>query len=179
MNFSLLISFSFIVLVGCQSLRIGNDHDSAKTQNTKNKIINSEITPISISKKTIYEELTGYKMRAESAPAKILQYARQAKGEKNYALALKRYNTLIKRFPKAEEVRTALYDKSAMYLEMGLTEQSKLNLKMAQRFQVVRHQSKAKKTTLTSSLSRNRDVSSVKKGRSIKKSQNQGNQVVR
>lgn len=152
MKFSLLIIFILIGATGCQNTRSKGDKainslvsTASSSTAAANKLAkakamenSSEKTglPKAFTKKSLYEELTGQKLAHEKAPTKILQLARQSKAEKNYALALKRYNTLIKRFPNAIEVQTAYYDKSLMYSEMGLVEQSKFNLKRAQDFKV-------------------------------------------
>ena len=89
-----------------------------------------------LSRQSLFEELTGQKIVAKTAPAKILQFAREARYDKNYALAIKRYNTLIKKYPRSQEVQSAYFDKSAMYAEMGLKDQSQYNLRLAQNFRL-------------------------------------------
>lgn len=73
-------------------------------------------------------------MSAKAAPSRILELARDAKWKRDYVTALKRYNTLIVKFPKAKkEVRQAYLDKAELYKEMGLLEQSKYNLEKAKK----------------------------------------------
>lgn len=87
-----------------------------------------------LAQKSIYEELTGKKrLPSKYVPAQILELARDAKWKRDYITALKRYNTLIVKYPKSKEVRAAYLDKAALYKEMGLVEQSKYNAKKAKK----------------------------------------------
>lgn len=84
--------------------------------------------------KSAYEELTGKKpLTRKDAPKQILELARDAKWKKDYITAIKRYNTLIVKFPKAPEVRKAYLDKAQLYKEMGLKQQSQYNLEKAKK----------------------------------------------
>lgn len=87
-----------------------------------------------LAQKSIYEELTGKKsLSGKQAPARILEMARDAKWKRDYVTALKRYNTIIVKYPKSKEVRQAYLDKAALYKEMGLLEQSKYNQQKAKK----------------------------------------------
>lgn len=87
-----------------------------------------------LAQKSIYEELTGKKgISGKQAPVRILEMARDAKWKRDYVTALKRYNTIIVKFPKSKEVRQAYLDKAALYKEMGLLEQSKYNIQKAKK----------------------------------------------
>lgn len=91
----------------------------------------------------LLEELTG-KSAAPAAPALPVAQAKPvelskrhldagifAYKAKNYILALKHYNTVIVKFPKSAEVKSAFLAKAKLYREMGLQEQSELNLRRA------------------------------------------------
>lgn len=81
-----------------------------------------------IAQKSIYEELTGSKgMSSKQAPTRVLEMARDAKWKRDYVTALKRYNTIIVKYPKSKEVRQAYLDKAELYREMGLLQQAKYN----------------------------------------------------
>lgn len=111
--------------------------------------------------RTLREKLTGIKpaqkkMQAQKTPVKSvagkkvptaqmalmkpaqkgLALAREAKNEKNYILAIKRYNFILKYFSKTAEARQALLDKSEIYKDMGLEEQSQFNKARAQKLTV-------------------------------------------
>jgi hypothetical protein len=58
---------------------------------------------------------------------KGLALAREAKNEKNYILAIKRYNFILKHFSRTSEAKAALLDKAQIYKEMGLDEQATYN----------------------------------------------------
>lgn len=79
----------------------------------------------------LYQELTG---RSTQAPNKILAsadkalvLARQSRKQKNYILAIKRYNFIMKYYSKTPFAKVALSDKVSLYKEMGLTEQANYN----------------------------------------------------
>lgn len=120
--------------MGCQSLRTQKSiSNSASTKFSTNNS-KEEMRSNPLSRQSLFEELTGQKIVAQTAPAKILQFAREARYDKNYALAIKRYNILIKKYPKSKEIQAVYYDKSSMYTEMGLHEQARYNLRLAQNF---------------------------------------------
>lgn len=50
---------------------------------------------------------------------------------KNYILALKHYNTVIIKYSKSKEYKSAFLAKAKLYTEMGLKEQAELNFKLA------------------------------------------------
>lgn len=135
MRFSLLIILASFVFLGCQSV--------GTTMNKKERPdrggVKSVAKPVAekntvIAQKSIYEELTGKKgLTRKQASTKILEMARDAKWKRDYVTALKRYNTLIVKYPKSSEVRQAYLDKAALYKEMGLIPQSKYNLEKARK----------------------------------------------
>jgi len=179
MKFSLFIIFVSMAFLSCQSMRNKSGQNSFASDRSSSRSSKLNIQPAPLSRKTIYEELTGHQIAAASAPAQILRFARVAKSEKNYALALRRYNTLIKKYPRAQEVRTAYYDKSAMYSEMGLMEQSKYNLQLAQQFKVLplskTNVAQNQKVTFRSIAAAQKTQKTQKSGQN----QKQGHQVTR
>ena len=85
--------------------------------------------------KSDLEKLTGIKTFVFKQPSeKALHMARESRDQKNYILAIKRYNYIIKNFSKTKEATQALLDKSAMYKKMGFEIPSKYNLGKAVQF---------------------------------------------
>lgn len=91
--------------------------------------------------KNIYEELTGKKSKVPYTDAQLRKlplsaqhyYAGVRAAEaKNYILAIKQYNTVIKKYPSSKEVKSALLAKASLYKEMGLREPASLNIRLAQ-----------------------------------------------
>lgn len=102
----------------------------------------------------LLEELTGKKTVAPVAAQKpsavvdnrpisrkLLDAGFHAYTKKDYIGALKYYNTIIVKYPKSNEIHLAYLGKSKMYSEMGLIDQAKLNLQIANEI--------GKKTNLT------------------------------
>ena len=88
----------------------------------------------------LLEELTGKAVApvAVAAPPAAVALSKRhldagiiAGKNKNYILALKHYNTVIVKYPKSAEVKPAYMAKANLYREMGLTEQSELNVRRA------------------------------------------------
>lgn len=78
----------------------------------------------------LYEQLAGKPSTKVTASAnKALGLARQSRNEKNYILAIKRYNFVLKYYPKTVQAKAALMDKASMYKEMGLNEPAAYNQK--------------------------------------------------
>jgi GGDEF domain-containing protein len=77
------------------------------------------------------EKLTGVpqKKYLKNPADRALQMARESRDQKNYVLAIKRYNYIIKNFAKTQQAAIALMDKSAMYQKMGFAEPATYNLK--------------------------------------------------
>lgn len=101
----------------------------------------AQLSMAAVNKKSeeskLLEELTG-KKPVPVVPAKATSLSKRhldagvfAYKDKNYILALKHYNTVIVKFPKSAEVKFAFLAKAKLYREMGLVEQSELNLKRA------------------------------------------------
>lgn len=136
MRFSLLITLVTFSFLSCQTVSTSS-RNSKKSNTTLIKNQPAAKQPASnpaLAQKTIYEELTGQKgLSAKQASARILEMARDAKWKRDYVTALKRYNTIIVKYPKSKEVRQAYLDKAALYKEMGLLEQSKYNMQKAKK----------------------------------------------
>lgn len=137
MKFSLLITLLIFFNLGCQSISKNAKPTQTAikkeiaTRNSKPTVKTASSNP-SLAKKSIYEELTGSKnLSSEKASARVLEMARDAKWKRDYVTALKRYNTIIVKYPKSKEVRQAYLDKADLYNEMGLLQQSKYNLEKA------------------------------------------------
>ncbi|MFN3454648.1 MAG: hypothetical protein ACK41T_06765 [Pseudobdellovibrio sp.] len=133
MRISLLFILLNLMILGCQSSdKKRNQNVATKSEAISQRAKQAATSESPLSKKNIYEELTGKSIVAQGHPArKVLSLARQAKQEKNYTLAIKRYNTLLVKFPKAAEVKDAYFDKAEMYREMGLLEQAQYNQQLA------------------------------------------------
>lgn len=96
-----------------------------------------------LSDKKLVEELTGKKQTPaaaqsaaylKNAPLPVKHYVagQQAMEQKNYILAIKHFNTVIKKYPTSAQVKPALIAKAKVYQEMGLQPQAQRNLKLAQ-----------------------------------------------
>lgn len=142
MRFSLLITLLFFSFFSCQSMSRNSKSTNSvpkKTVSTKSPApkvaaVKPAATNPALGQKSIYEELTGKKgMSSKQAPTRILEMARDAKWKRDYSTALKRYNTIIVKYPKSKEVRQAYLDKAALYREMGLLQQSKYNMEKAKK----------------------------------------------
>lgn len=137
MRFSLLVILVSSLFMGCQTSRknLSTSTSAKKEAMIKNaklqQVQNQSQDKILLGQKSLYEELTGEKIRVSPAQ-KALELARQSKNNKNYIQALKRYNTIIVRFPRTPQAKQAYLDKAVLYKEMGLNEQAQLNLKKAQ-----------------------------------------------
>jgi hypothetical protein len=130
MKFSLLIILSSLFFLGCQTGGKTSREPMMKKNNVS-KPVKVEANKV-LTQKSIYEELTGKKgLTSKQMPRRILELARDAKWRRDYVTALKRYNTLIVKYPKSAEVKEAYLDKAALYKEMGLMPQSKFNLQKA------------------------------------------------
>ena len=68
---------------------------------------------------------------ARPVSRKLLDAGFYACTKKDYISALKYYNTIVVKYPNSNELYLAYLAKSKLYNEMGLVEQAKLNLQMA------------------------------------------------
>lgn len=119
-------SFAALSLTICVSFLFSEKVFSAIPSQTS-------VKPIPASQaQTLTEKLTGRADISKLKPAqKALVLARQSRDEKNYILAIKRYNFIIKHFPKTLEARTAHLDKASLYQKMGLQQPAVFNQKRA------------------------------------------------
>lgn len=141
------LSLSFILccvfFLGCQSFNKNKSGRSYSGQNTtrsaqqKSKLKADQKW---LSKESIYQELTGQKINSQQAGQKLIKMAEQAQAEKNYILALKRYNAVIARFPKSQLAQTAYFGKTELYKKMGLSQQAQYNLRLAREFKTTTNQ---------------------------------------
>ncbi len=98
--------------------------------------------PAALSEKSLVEELTGKKDIAATVSSNNLKKAplpvqhfvagKKAAEQKNYILAIKHFNTILKKYPQSAQVKPTLVAKATVYQEMGLNPQAKHNLQMAQ-----------------------------------------------
>lgn len=108
---------------------------------------NSTIVPSSrkasaITDKALIEELTGKKniqqnastQKLKNAPLPVQHYlaGKKAAQEKNYILAIKHFNTVLKKYPQSAQVSPTLVAKAKVYQEMGLMPQAAHNMRIAQ-----------------------------------------------
>ena len=123
--------------MGCTSNTKKQDRDPASVSVLAQKQAQAQ----KLSSRNSLEELTGKKSKIPYSDAQLKKmplsaqhyYAGLKAAEaKNYILAIKQYNTVVKRYSKSKEVRLALIAKSNLYKEMGLREPASLNLKLAQ-----------------------------------------------
>ena len=83
----------------------------------------------------LYEQLAGKNATTQvsnkvtASADKALLLARQSRTEKNYILAIKRYNFILKYYPKTQQAKLALIDKVSLYKEMNLAEPAQHNQK--------------------------------------------------
>lgn len=115
----------------------------AKVNSVANPNANA-VKSSALSEKNLMEELTGKKQPAvanttqmqnlKKAPLSVQHFmaGQRAVEQKNYILAIKHFNTVIKKYPLSAQVKPALVAKAKVYQEMGLQQQAQRNLKLAQ-----------------------------------------------
>ncbi|OFZ31201.1 MAG: hypothetical protein A2622_00975 [Bdellovibrionales bacterium RIFCSPHIGHO2_01_FULL_40_29] len=121
----------------------------------------TETKPSALNEKKLLEELTGVKATDETLATKKMKKAplpvqhfmagQKAAEQKNYILAIKHFNTVLKKYPQSSQVRPALLAKAKIYNEMGLQSQSQHNMKMAQARGVKKQTSKSTTQALKNS----------------------------
>ena len=87
-------------------------------------------------KKAVGKKVQVTKATSLKPAQKGLILAREAKAKKDYILAIKRYNFILKYFAKTPEAKIALMDKADIYKDMGLEEQAQYNKTRAQKMTV-------------------------------------------
>ncbi len=101
-----------------------------KSKNTQQH----SLTPTA-REQALYEQLAGknatpqVSSKVTASAEKALNLARQSRTEKNYILAIKRYNFILKYYPKTQQAKLALVDKVSLYKEMNLSEPANYNQK--------------------------------------------------
>lgn len=97
-------------------------------------------SPLS-SEKSLIQELTGKKVSTlptqeelKNKPLSTQHYyaGLRAAESQNYIIAIKHFNTVLKKYPRSSEVKSAFTAKAKVYKEMGLNEPASLNMRMAQ-----------------------------------------------
>ena len=123
----------FAVILFTSSFAIAKVNPNAASTNRKAS---------AITEKALIEELTGKKNNQQNASTKKLKNAplpiqhylagKKAAQEKNYILAIKHFNTVLKKYPQSAQVSPTLVAKAKVYQEMGLIPQAAHNMRIAQ-----------------------------------------------
>ena len=129
------LNFGIVFCVGVLACTLGHTKVGSTTP------VNS-MKSSALSEKSLTEELTGKKSVTQISPATNLKKAplpvqhyfagQRAAEQKNYIMAIKHYNTVLKKYPRSNQVKLALLAKAKVYKEMGLQTQAVHNLQMAQ-----------------------------------------------
>lgn len=103
---------------------------------TQSKSIQRNSLAPTAREQALYEQLAGKNPpdsknsnKVKASADKALMLARQSRNEKNYILAIKRYNFILKYYPKTQQSKLALLDKVSLYKEMNLSEPAQHNQK--------------------------------------------------
>lgn len=112
---------------------------SVSNRPTKSLVISSPLADEQKRESHLMQELTGKTQDVNvsaNLKAKPLSFHHFSAGKKmasrhNYIMAIKHFNTVIKKYPASEEYKLALVEKSKIYKEMGLVEPAQLNMKLA------------------------------------------------
>jgi hypothetical protein len=127
------------------SCATGGRSGAGNSASTRSRSSASAVSPLQmkspISDQAAIHELTG-------KPVSTLPSAQDLKGKplstqhyyaglraaesKNYIMAIKHFNTVLKKYPRSAEVKLAFASKAKIYKEMGLSEPASLNMRMAQ-----------------------------------------------
>jgi len=146
-----------LLLASCAS---GNKKSSNSHSTGRSNGMAQIKSPLS-NEKSIIQELTGKSVsnlptqeELKSKPLSTQHYyagLRAAEGQ-NYILAIKHFNTVLKKYPRSADVKPAFTAKAKVYKEMGLNEPASLNMRMAQATKTkVNVKSLGKKTAANSS----------------------------
>ena len=118
----------------------GNKKNSTSHLSNRSNSMVQMKSPLS-NEKSIIQELTGKSVSSLPTQAELKTkplatqhyYAglRAAEGQ-NYILAIKHFNTVLKKYPRSAEVKSSFTAKAKVYKEMGLNEPASLNMRMAQ-----------------------------------------------
>lgn len=103
---------------------------SANTSSRTSAAAKSKIDPVA------YQNLTGKKLSnnqvaVKASAEKALQLARESRNEGDHILAIKRYNFIMKYYPKSAQAKMALSDKADIYNKLGLRAPAEFNRRKA------------------------------------------------
>ncbi len=137
MKFSVIVSIVFLVSITALANKNSNLNSKVPANPSRGFQKSSALSEMSLT-----EELTGKKVLTPSAKAAQLKKAplplqhyaagKNAATKKNYILAIKHFNTILKKYPQSAQVKAALLAKANVYKEMGLQPQAMHNLRIAQ-----------------------------------------------
>lgn len=129
-----------VVVLFLASCANGNKKNSNSPTSTRAQTMTQIKSPLS-NEKSLIQELTGKaastlptQQELKSKPLSTQHYyagLRAAEGQ-NYILAIKHFNTVLKKYPRSSEVKLSFEAKAKVYKEMGLSEPASLNMRMAQ-----------------------------------------------
>ena len=169
MKLSLSFILCCVLFSGCQSFNKSSSSRAKSVQNTTRNTNQKSKTNSDqkwLSKASIYQELTGQKINSQQVGVKLLKMAELAQSEKNYILALKRYNTVIARFPQSKLAQSALFGKADLYKKMGLSQQAAYNTRLAREYRLtsIKTKTMAKAATQKKNLPLRKMASDEKTG---------------
>ena len=101
----------------------------AAIENKKN--ISTSEAQSEIEKLTGLSQKINPKTKASNPQDRALLLARLSRDQKNYVVAIKRYNYIIKNFSNSKQAVAALSDKAAIYNKMGFEKPASYNLTKA------------------------------------------------
>lgn len=123
-------------LASCAS---GNKKNSNTNFSSRSSNVGPIKSPLS-NDQSLIQELTGKKVSTlptqeelKNKPLSTQHYyaGMRAAESQNYIIAIKHFNTVLKKYPRSAEVKSAFEAKAKVYREMGLNEPASLNLRMA------------------------------------------------
>ncbi len=135
-------SILFWVFLALVSSSCAHSKKSTSDQNSRSGTSSKELqirSPLS-SEKKILQELTGKpsstlptQAELKNKPLSTQHYyaGLRAAETKNYIMAIKHFNTVLKNYPQSKEVKLSFSAKAKVYNEMGLTEPANLNMRLA------------------------------------------------
>lgn len=142
-----IFKFIFVVLflASCTTGVKRGFSDSSNSSRTRSNP-NASTSPLQLKspiagERSLIQELTGKpvsqiptQQELKNKPLSTQHYyaGLRATESKNYILAIKHFNTVLKKYPRSMDVNAAFSAKAKVYKEMGLLEPAALNLKMAQ-----------------------------------------------
>lgn len=130
--------FTFLIFsASCaQSAKKSENSYSKAKPHVSSYQLNSPLT----SDQSVLHELTGKpvsniptQVQLKNKPKSAQHYyaGLRAAEAKNYIMAIKHFNTVLKNYPRSSEVKPAFTAKAKVYNDMGLTQPAQLNMRMA------------------------------------------------